>query len=152
MPTNHQYIHHGWRKFQNIMISNAYKSSIYPPWLEKISKYTDFKCLKIINLSTMVWENIEIYWFQMPTNHQFIHHGCSKCWHLLITNAYKSSFIHHGWRKYWNLQITNAFKSSIYPPWLEKISKYTDFKCLKFINLSTMVGENFKIYWSYHTC
>ena len=36
-------------------------------------KFTDLKCLNIINLSTMVGENFEIYWSQMSRYHQFIH-------------------------------------------------------------------------------
>ena len=37
-------------------------------------------------------------------------------------------------------------KCAIYPPWLEKILKFTNLKCVNIINLSTMVGENFEIY------
>ena len=37
-------------------------------------------------------------------------------------------------------------KCAIYPPWFEKILKFTDLKCVDIINLSTMVGENFEIY------
>ena len=37
-------------------------------------------------------------------------------------------------------------KCAIYPPWFEKILKFTDLKCVNIINLSTMVGGNFEIY------
>ena len=71
---------------------------MYPPWLEKILKFTDakcliiiklsamvgdlevtgMKCLKIINLFTMVGEKFENYWSEMSKYNQFIHHGSSK--------------------------------------------------------------------------
>ena len=49
-------------------------------------KFTGLSNLSIINLSTMVGENFELYWSQMPNYHQFIHYGWRKVWTLLVTN------------------------------------------------------------------
>ena len=78
----HQFIYHGWFLFKFAHIKCVI-SSIYPPYLGKILKLTDLKCLNIINLSTMVGENFEIYWYEMSKYHQFIHHIWGKFWNLL---------------------------------------------------------------------
>ena len=55
---------------------------MYPPWLQKILKFTDVKCLKIIDVSTMVGENFKIYRCQTSQNHWCIHHVWRYFWKL----------------------------------------------------------------------
>ena len=93
----------------------------------RVFKGNSYESMWIINLSTMAEENFEIFWSQMSKYHQFIHHS---------------------WRKFWSFLISNVQISAIYPPWLKEILKFSDLKCPNIINLSTMAGENFEIFWS----
>ena len=111
-----EYLHHGWRKFWILMISNALE------W--RIST-----CLSQ-NIFTIVEEIFEFWWSEIHPNEAFqnVHHRISspwlkknwdfddlKCSGMKDFNTFITKYLHHGWRDFWILIIWNT------PEW--RISK-----------------------------
>ena len=103
-------LHHGWRKFWNLMTR-------MPP---KCSNFTVFE------------------WSSSPWLNYFLKFDDLKCLQNILISHYLNDLLHHGWRKFWNLMTwmpPEHFNFTLFgwssSPWLKKILKFDDLNASK---------------------